>query len=113
MDRAPAMTAFVRVVEAGTFTKAADTLDLPNASVTRLIQGLEQDLKVRLVVSVGGAQLSIGELFALKEGATLKLDKSTSEPIDIFLDDKLVARGELMAADDNFAVRITEIGARP
>jgi DNA-binding transcriptional LysR family regulator len=36
MDRIAAMTAFVRVVEAGTFTKAADTLDLPNASVTRL-----------------------------------------------------------------------------
>lgn len=70
------------------------------------------DLKVKLTISVGGAELSIGELFALKEGATLKLDKSTSEPIDIFLDDKLVARGELMVADDNFAVRITEISAR-
>jgi DNA-binding transcriptional LysR family regulator len=49
MDRIVAMTAFVRVVEAGTFTKAADTLDVPNATVTRLIQGLEQDLKVRLL----------------------------------------------------------------
>jgi DNA-binding transcriptional LysR family regulator len=49
MDRIAAMNAFVRVVEAGTFTKAADTLDVPNATVTRLIQGLEQDLKVRLL----------------------------------------------------------------
>src|SRR4030095_13200212 len=49
MDRIAAMTAFVRVVEAGTFTKAGDTLDLPNATVTRLIQGLEDDLKVRLL----------------------------------------------------------------
>lgn len=49
MDRIAAMNAFVRVVEAGTFTKAADTLDLPNASVTRLIQKLEEDLKVRLL----------------------------------------------------------------
>ena len=49
MDRIAAMNAFVRVVEAGTFTKAAETLDLPNATVTRLIQGLEQDLKVRLL----------------------------------------------------------------
>jgi DNA-binding transcriptional LysR family regulator len=49
MDRIAAMNAFVRVVEAGTFTKAADTLDLPNATVTRLIQGLEDDLKVRLL----------------------------------------------------------------
>jgi flagellar motor switch protein FliN len=71
-----------------------------------------QDLKVRLTISVGGAQLSIGELFALKEGATLKLDKATSEPLDIFLDDRRVARGELMVAEDNFAIRITEVGAR-
>lgn len=49
MDRIAAMNVFVRVVEAGTFTKAADTLDLPNATVTRLIQQLEEDLKVRLL----------------------------------------------------------------
>ncbi|MEJ8810830.1 LysR family transcriptional regulator [Variovorax ureilyticus] len=49
MDRIAAMNAFVRVVEAGTFTKAADTLDVPNATVTRLIQSLEEDLKVRLL----------------------------------------------------------------
>ena len=49
MDRIAAMTVFVRVVEAGNFTKAADTLDLPNATVTRLIQGLEQELQVRLL----------------------------------------------------------------
>src|SRR5258708_38265596 len=49
MDRIAAMNAFVRVVEAGTFTKAADTLNVPNATVTRLIQGLEEDLKVRLL----------------------------------------------------------------
>jgi len=49
MDRIAAMNAFVRVVEAGTFTKAAETLDMPNATLTRLIQNLEQDLKVRLL----------------------------------------------------------------
>ena len=94
--------------------KLEELAALPESMRNLLDANLEvvQDLKVRLTVSVGGAQLSIGELFALKEGATLKLDKTTSEPIDIFLDDKLVARGELMAADDNFAVRITEIGAR-
>src|SRR5579864_9365493 len=49
MDRIFAMTAFVRVVESGTFTKAADTLNVPNATVTRLIQSLEEDLKIRLL----------------------------------------------------------------
>jgi DNA-binding transcriptional LysR family regulator len=49
MDRLTAMTAFVRVVEAGSFTKAAETLDVANATITRLVQNLEQDLRVRLL----------------------------------------------------------------
>lgn len=49
MDRIAAMTAFVRVVEAGTFTRAADTLGLPNATVTRLVQALEEDLRLKLL----------------------------------------------------------------
>ncbi|HEX2543692.1 MAG TPA: LysR family transcriptional regulator [Ramlibacter sp.] len=49
MDRFSAMSAFVRVVEAGSFTKAAETMELPKPTVSRLIQGLEQDLRVRLL----------------------------------------------------------------
>ncbi|MBC5765737.1 LysR family transcriptional regulator [Ramlibacter albus] len=49
MDRFTAMGAFVRVVEAGSFTRAADTLGLPRANLTRLVQGLERDLRVRLL----------------------------------------------------------------
>jgi DNA-binding transcriptional LysR family regulator len=49
MDRFAARNAFVRVVEAGSFTKAADTLNMPKASVTRMVQGLEQQLRVRLL----------------------------------------------------------------
>ena len=52
MDRITAMNAFVRVVEAGTFTKAADTLDVPNATITRLVQQPEQDLLHRTTRSV-------------------------------------------------------------
>jgi LysR family transcriptional regulator, regulator for bpeEF and oprC len=49
MDRLSAMNAFVRVVEAGSFTRAAQTMDLPKPTVTRLIQWLEHDLRVRLL----------------------------------------------------------------
>jgi flagellar motor switch protein FliN len=73
---------------------------------------LVHDVKVRLAVSLGGAQITIGELFALKEEALLKLDKATSDPVDILLDGRLVARGELMASGEHFAVRITEIGPK-
>ncbi|WP_163314026.1 LysR family transcriptional regulator, partial [Enterobacter hormaechei] len=47
MDRLTAMQAYVRVVEAGTFTKAADSLGLPKATVTRLIQTLETHLSTK------------------------------------------------------------------
>jgi flagellar motor switch protein FliN/FliY len=82
-------------------------------SAQPLLEGgmqLVQDVKVRLTMSVGGAQISIAELFALKDGATLELDKATSDPVDVLLDGKLVARGELMVSGEHFAVRITEIG---
>ena len=49
MDRIAAMNAFVRVVEAGSFAKAADSLDIPRPTLTRLIQGLEDELRVRLL----------------------------------------------------------------
>jgi DNA-binding transcriptional LysR family regulator len=49
MDKFSAMQAFVRVVEAGTFTKAADSMNLPKATVTRLIQDLEKELDTKLL----------------------------------------------------------------
>ena len=49
MDRIAAMNAFVRVVEAGSFAKAADSLDIPRPTLTRLIQALEDELRVRLL----------------------------------------------------------------
>lgn len=49
MDKVSAMKAFVRVVEAGTFTRAAESLDLPKAQVTRLVQSLEAHLRTQLL----------------------------------------------------------------
>ena len=49
MDQMLAMRVFVRVVEAGTFTKAADSMDMPKPTVTKLIQNLEAHLRVKLL----------------------------------------------------------------
>src|SRR6218665_1941387 len=49
MDKFVAMQAFVRVVEAGNFTKAADSLEMPKTSVTRLVQSLESHLQTKLL----------------------------------------------------------------
>lgn len=71
--------------------------------------GLIRNLKVRLEVMVGGCEISVGELFALKENAILGLDRGTSEPLEIYLDGKPVARGNLVVVDDSFGICITEI----
>lgn len=71
--------------------------------------GLIQNLKVKLEVMVGGCEISVGELFALKENAVLGLDRATEEPLDIYLDGKPVARGNLVVVDDSFGICITEI----
>jgi flagellar motor switch protein FliN/FliY len=69
-------------------------------------------LKVRLTVSVGHCELTVKELFELRENAVLTLDRDTREPVEVWLDGKLVARGALVAVDDAFGVRITEIVTR-
>lgn len=70
-----------------------------------------RNVKVRLTVSVGKCTLTVKDLLGLKEGAVLTLDKDTREPVDIMLDGKLIARGNLIAVGDSFGVRISEISA--
>lgn len=71
---------------------------------------LIQGLKVSLSVSVGKSEITVAQLFALKEDALLELDRATNEPVEIWLDARLVGRGELVAVGDRFGVRITEFG---
>lgn len=70
---------------------------------------LLRNMKVRMAASVGSAEMTVKELFELREGSVVVLDRDTSTPIDIILDGKVVARGTLVAVDDNFGVSITEI----
>jgi flagellar motor switch protein FliN/FliY len=71
---------------------------------------LIQGLKVNLSVSVGRSEITVAELFALKEDSLLTLDAGTNDPVEIYLDSRLVGRGELVVVGDNFGVRITEFG---
>ena len=61
-------------------------------------------------MSLGSAELTVAELFALKEGAVVELLQASDAPLDISLDGRVIGRGELVVVGDNFGVRITEIG---
>ena len=70
---------------------------------------LVSHVKVKLEVSLGGAELSIDRLFSLGANDVVVLDRDADAPVDIRLNDKIIARGTLVAAGDKFGVRITEI----
>jgi flagellar motor switch protein FliN len=71
---------------------------------------LIQNVKVSLMALLGRCEMSVAELFAMKEGAVVALDRDTRDPVEIFLDGKLVARAELVVVGDNFGLRIVELG---
>jgi flagellar motor switch protein FliN len=67
-------------------------------------------VKVRLHVCIGHAALTIGDLLGARENEVLVLDRTVDQPVDLVLEGKVVARGELVAVDDgSFAVRICEL----
>ncbi len=65
-------------------------------------------VKVHLWVRVGAAQVSVAELMDLRQGGVVELDRLVDQPLDVMLDEHVVARGVLVAVGDNFGVRITE-----
>lgn len=66
-------------------------------------------IKTRLSVSVGEIEVTVGELLAAREHQVMRLDRGIEQPVDLLLDGRVVARGQLVAVDEQFAVRITEL----
>jgi flagellar motor switch protein FliN/FliY len=72
---------------------------------------LERLLDVRLTLSVelGRRQLLVQEVLNLGQGSILDLQRSSAELVDVLINGKLIARGEVVVIDDNFGVRITSL----
>ena len=66
-------------------------------------------VKVSLVAEIGGAELSVDELFGLAENDLIKLDQSADAVVTLLLNGRPVARGELVAVGDKLGVRITDL----
>jgi len=65
-------------------------------------------VKAQVSVRVGGANITVAELLAMKQGAVLALDRRVEEPLDVLVDEHVIARGVLVAVGEHFGVRITE-----
>ena len=80
----------------------------PEASLDLL-----NDVNVNLRVELGGTRLPVRDILKLGPGSVVTLDSLTGEPVNVFVNDRLVARGEVIVVNDSFAVRVTEVLASP
>ena len=85
-----------------------DSIQAPGEGPTRRLDML-LDVPLDVSVELGRCRMTIQDLLALGPGAIIELDKVAGEPLDILINDRLVARGEAVVVNDKFGVRITDI----
>jgi flagellar motor switch protein FliN/FliY len=71
--------------------------------------GLIMDVSMEMTVELGRTRKLIKEILSMGEGTIIELDKLAGEPVDILVNHKLIAKGEVVVIDENFGVRVTEI----
>jgi flagellar motor switch protein FliN/FliY len=67
------------------------------------------DVPIKLTVELGSCQISMRDLLQLTVGSVVQLDKSANASVDLYVNQKLVARGEVVVVEENFGIKITEI----
>ena len=68
-----------------------------------------RDVPVDLAVEIGRTSMTIGETLALGPGSIVTLDRLAGEPVDLLVNGKPIARGEVVVIDEEFGLRITEV----
>ena len=71
--------------------------------------GLIMDVNMEMTVELGRTKKQIKEILGMGEGTIIELDKLAGEPVDILVNHKPIAKGEVVVIDENFGVRVTEI----
>jgi flagellar motor switch protein FliN len=90
------------------------SVQFPNLHQQQTVQeqgniGLLMDVYMEMTVELGRTRKLIREILGMGEGTIIELDKLAGEPVDILVNHKLIAKGEVVVIDENFGVRVTEI----
>ena len=72
---------------------------------------LLRDVELNVKIELGRSRMLVEDVLKLAEGSVVELDKLAGDPVDVFVNDRLVARGEVLVLNDNFCVRVNEIVA--
>jgi flagellar motor switch protein FliN/FliY len=70
---------------------------------------LLRDVELNVKIELGRSRMLVEDVLKLAEGSVVELDKLAGDPVDVFVNDRLVARGEVLVLNDNFCVRVNEI----
>ncbi|GJQ28167.1 MAG: hypothetical protein HBSAPP03_00510 [Phycisphaerae bacterium] len=70
---------------------------------------LLSDVNLNVKIELGRTRMLVEDVLSLGEGAVVELDKLAGDPVDVYVNDRHVARGEVLVLNDNFCVRINEI----
>jgi flagellar motor switch protein FliN/FliY len=87
------------------------TLDTPlltNAS-GKIDQEVLQNISVTMSIEVGRAQIKIRDLMRLTQGSVVELDRIAGEPLDLLVNNTVVAQGEIVLVNDRYGVRLTRV----
>lgn len=92
----------------------ADPFPLPNFN--QVIQDTQvssidllRDVELNVKIELGRSRMLVEDVLRLAEGSVVELDKLAGDPVDVFVNERLVARGEVLVLNDNFCVRVNEI----
>ena len=67
------------------------------------------DIPLEITVELGKAQMTIGDLLKLSQGSVVELDRLTDQPLEIYVNRKLMAQGEVVVVNDKFGIRLINI----
>lgn len=71
------------------------------------------DVNLNVKIELGRTKMLVEDVLRLSAGAVVELDKLAGDPVDVYVNDRPVARGEVLVLNDNFCIRISEIIASP
>lgn len=69
------------------------------------------DVDLHVTVQLGRTEMLVEDVLRLNQGSVVELDKLAGDPVDVFVNNRLIARGEVLVLNDNFCIRISEIVA--
>jgi flagellar motor switch protein FliN/FliY len=70
---------------------------------------LLMDVSLRVTVELGRTRMKLAQILELQHGSVVELDRLAGDAVDVFVNDRMVAHGEVVVVDDKFGVRITEM----